>query len=391
MTRFFGRFALMTCLFLVGSSGLLLSQDAETAMVDKVRFVTVDGVTLHGKFYRGPKGAPIVLMLHNVGGDDDSGKKNWIELATELQKSFAVFAFDFRGHGQSKTFDPNLFLKFQPNQASLKGLKKDSTEIDAKAFIKSHYSLFINDIAAAKSYLEGKNDKMLCNTQRFIVIGAEQGATLGAIWANSEFYRYKMEIGTQGIYNVVKSENLPEGKYFSAFVWLSIADKLGDRGVNLLGQVLKPAKENHVPSVFIYSDKDLKGEKLAKSLEKSIKGTGGKKEDPKLKLTGTVPVAVGDPPLMGHDLLLKKLGTQAQVHKWLKSALAEGAEREWTTRDFQKTLSIWKLPPNNKYLPARAMPPNLVVQGLPTPNVNKAISEAEDKNIAYDTYVRFLQ
>ena len=390
MTRFLGRFSSIVCALLVGSSGLLPSQEAAMS-VDKVRFVSADGVTLHGTFYRGPKTAPIVLMLHNVGGDDDSGKKNWVELATELQSTFSVFTFDFRGHGQSTKVDSN-FAKFPLNQSCLKGgLKKDTTEIDHKLFMKSHYSLFINDIAAAKSYLEGKNDKMLCNTQRFIVIGAEQGATLGAIWANSEFYRYNAVIKPSGIYNILTPENLPEGKYFSAFVWLSMADKLGDRMVNVLGQLMVPAKVNQIPTVFVNSDKDVKGIKLAKSLEKGIKGAGSKKEDAKSKLTGTFEVAVGDPPLMGHDLLLKKLNTPAQIHKWLKSVIAEGAEREWAPRDFQKSFSVWRMSPTAKqYLPARVMLPNQVVQGLPTPST-KIVSDAEDKNIVYDSYFRFWQ
>ena len=67
------------------------------------------------------------------------------------------------------------------------------------------------------------------------------------------------------------------------------------------------------------------------------------------------------------------------------------AEREWTPREFQKPLlSVWRMSPTNKqYLPARVMP-NQVVQGLPAPSA-KVFSPDEEKNIAYDTYVRFLQ
>ena len=89
---------------------------------EKVRFETADGVKLHGKFYRSPtKGAPAVLMLHNIGSGESSSKERWIELAKTLQYNFSVLTFDFRGHGESVEIDPSLYFKYPYNAQITKG------------------------------------------------------------------------------------------------------------------------------------------------------------------------------------------------------------------------------------------------------------------------------
>ena len=52
--------------------------------------------------------------------------------------------------------------------------------------------VLINDIAAVKCFLDRKNDTGACNTSSTILLGAETGATLGAIWLNAEWRRYKV-------------------------------------------------------------------------------------------------------------------------------------------------------------------------------------------------------
>src|SRR5688572_7747708 len=162
----------LLCSVLLGFARAAAAQEAESSLPEKVRFVTADGVTIFGTFYKGPKAAPTVLMLHGLGATENRSKKNWIELAKTLQKDFSVLTFDFRGHGESTEVDGKLYASFKPNQYATKGgFRADRTRLDFKDIEKHAYPLFCNDIAAAKSYLERtKNDLGLCNVQNFLVV-----------------------------------------------------------------------------------------------------------------------------------------------------------------------------------------------------------------------------
>src|SRR5947209_6163094 len=132
---------------------------------------------------------------------------------------------------------------------------------------KLYYPLHCNDIAAAKSYLERtKNDLGLCNVQNFSVIGAEQGATLGAIWANSEWYRYKMDLSPP-LYQP-RFAGTPEGKWFTGFIWLSIAPKVGTRDVSISQTTDATVRVHTVPPMFLYGENDTVAKKTATSVDK---------------------------------------------------------------------------------------------------------------------------
>jgi pimeloyl-ACP methyl ester carboxylesterase len=173
-----------------------------------VDIVTVDQVELKGKYFPSTKGknAPCVLMLHAIGETENSTNKEWYTLARTLQKrGYAVLIFDFRGHGESKivkpgTPNPNPQLAVKGfwdenfNQKFVKGLvakKPRPTEINFKDFSPEYYTFLCNDIAAAKAFLDDRNDAGECNSGNLILIGAKDGATLGALWLNSECQRHR--------------------------------------------------------------------------------------------------------------------------------------------------------------------------------------------------------
>jgi hypothetical protein len=368
------------------------AQAAPLEPPEKVRFETADGVKIHGTFYRSnAKGAPAVIMLHNI--KESSSKEKWIELAKTLQPSFSVLTFDFRGHGNSVDIDPTLYLRYPHNQRITKGANINKTKLEWKDIDKGSYTVFINDIAAAKSYLERtKNDLGLCNTQNTIVIGAEEGATLGAIWVNSEWYRYKIDFAPP--FFQIRPENRPEGQYISALVSLSISPKLGSRTIDLPRTLSYPCKTNAVPALFICGEGDpkdkesLKDKKTADDLVKAIKFTN-KKADPKLTYTRAAALP-GAGKLKGVDLLLKSLKTADDMHGYLKTVVEENPQ-EWTQRDFLKSKYAWKLSlnPNVPPIPAKVynqaspFPPNpLFPPGAPLP-------DAVEKNLVYDTYQQF--
>ena len=120
------------------------------------------------------------MLLHAMG--EDSRKNHWVSLAEEIQKTgLNVLSFDFRGHGLSVDVEPEKFWSNQHNQI-LAGGKTGfgKRTIDLRNFDKRYFPAMVNDIAAARAYLERtKNDDGSCSTSSIIVIGAESGATLG--------------------------------------------------------------------------------------------------------------------------------------------------------------------------------------------------------------------
>jgi hypothetical protein len=388
-SRLFAFCAALIAVALASSGWVTAQNEAKDAAgaVDEVSFSTVDGITLKGKFYRGPKAAPVVILLHNVGGTngETSNHPNWVALAKELQPDFAVLAFDFRGHGKSTTVDPQLFLRNIPDRKSVTSITLNSTTLDQKSINKLTYPILCNDIAAAKSYLERtKNDLGECNTQNIFLVGAEQGATLGAIWANSEYYRYQCDMTPIG---QPRYAGTPEGKYFSGFMWLSIAPKVGDRTMNVPALSMMPAKYNAAPFCW-FGKGDAKGRDLAKAVEKTAHSV--KKSDQPV----TVAVGAEDNKLVGVELLTQSLGVGPEIHKQLKT-LATKVDREWAKRDFVKTLSAWRLPPNGPLVHARSGFPvggattGIGIAPAPAQPVNN-VPEMVEKNILFNDYERFI-
>lgn len=317
---------------------------------EPVSFPTVDGVTLNGNYYAGRNGnAATVLMLHPVG--DSSKKQGWVELAQKLQaEGFAVLTFDFRGHGSSKEVDPAVFWNTPFNKANnLTNSGKES--IDIKSFNPAYYTALVNDIAAAKAFLDVKNDEKECNTAKFIVIGAETGATLGALWMHQEWYRCRLK----QFMGVAKPDTgRPEGADTICGVWLSISPTLGrSYRINLSALLAKPGKEKAVPMLFLHGNEDKDAQKLAKSLEKSLVTYKGKdeqgqpKRDEKYRYTAAVGLGTK---LKGVGLLQKGLATDKNIADYLKE-VAESRGKGRTSRDFVNTAFVWTLPP--RIMPAK--------------------------------------
>jgi hypothetical protein len=389
---FAASFAALVAVALASSGSASAQNEAkDAAPIEDVSFSTVDGITLRGKFYRGPKAAPVVILLHNVGGanGETSNHPNWIALAKELQTDFAVLAFDFRGHGKSTTVDPLLFLNARnaANRKAAPSVTINSTTLDQKSINKLAYPILCNDIAAAKSYLERtKNDLGECNTQNMFLVGAEQGATLGAIWANSEYYRYRCDMTPQG---QVRYAGTPEGKFFTGFMWLTIAPKAGDRPVNVASLSMMPARLNAAP-FCLFGKGDTKARDLAKTVEKTVYAMK-KSEQPVL-----VPIGGDDNKFVGVELLSPSLGVGPEIHKQLKSLAAKVNDREWEKRDFVKTLSSWRLTPNGPAVHARSNFPAAGSTGIgliPSQPANPASNNVPDvveKNILFSDYTPFI-
>jgi len=319
-----------------------------------VKFPTVDHVFLEGKFYPSEKktDAATVLLLHSIG--EDSSKKEWQNLAKELQKGgHAVLAFDFRGHGGSTTVDPgkpsanpNLrqpgFWDQAENKSGVKGFNdaKRKETITYKDFSPKYYVTLVNDIAAAKAFLDERNDEGECNSANLILVGAETGASLGALWINSEAHRYRVLTRKDPVTFLEKTEKKEcEGKSVLAAVWLTMSPSasVGVSNASVTSLLKDACKEHKIRIVFVYGKNDSKGKENALAYNKVL-------AQPKVtKLTGTK--SFDDTKLAGSGLLLESLGTPAYISDYVERVLEEKKKgNPWKKRDFVNQEYRWYFP-----------------------------------------------
>lgn len=305
---------------------------AQGGATEKVRFDTFDRVTLRGTFYPSTKGtkSPCVLLLHALGGN--SAQEGWGTLAKALQeKGFAVLAFDFRGHGDSREVDPAVFWSVGPN-SRMKGHQpgKPRSDIDYKNFTSYyHYLTLVNDIAAAKRYLDTRNDNQECNSSNVIVIGAESGATLGALWMVTEWHR---RVGAQAVPPVPVKGHVA-GQEIVCGVWLGINPTLGSFKAPVESWLRLQQMKEKVPMYFLYGAQDTKTERYVQHLHNEVLRA---KTDKKLsKLTGVR--GIEGTKLSGRDLLLKGLKTRDLILTYVEKVIADNGTNTYERKDTSKS------------------------------------------------------
>lgn len=309
-------------------SALLLPLVAGAAGKNEVKFKSFDHVQLCGTFYATDAGArsPCVILVHRLGGSrQDEG---WDELAQTLQKAdFAVLSFDLRGHGESTSIDPNTFWRVQANLTYVRGASPKKDRIAFKDFRPDYYPWLANDLAAAKQYLDEQNNARLCNSSSVIVIGAQDGAAVGALWMSSEWLRRRTERDVLG-------RALPvgplEGQDVSAAVWLSIPEYLGRGSLANWFRAPLPGTRatlaEKVPMDFLYGKDDRRAASAASMLMKACRGS---RAHPTLSASLAKPGKVS-----GAELLTKEAHTDEDVLTFLKTVL----EKRSSTPGGQRTL-----------------------------------------------------
>ena len=320
----------VACSFLLSTDRVEARQAAGTP--ERVKFDTFDSVELTGNFYPSTRGnkAPCAILLHAFG--ENSQKDGWDEVAKELQKKgIAVLTFDFRGHGDSTTVGPGFWTADRVN-LTLKTAKnpKSKDKLSYKDFTSSdHYYMMVNDIQAARRFLERKNDSGECNASNMILIGAETGATLGALWTHWAWQVQRVQPALLGQVPSVDKE----GKDVACAVWLSLSPSVGgSTKVNPSNWMRAPVREK-VPMYFIYGEKDVKGAKLAKQLHDGVLKAN---TDKSLKHTGLK--AIPETKLTGRELLDKSFGTAEMIVKYVTKVLDDRGTNVWTKREVERTL-----------------------------------------------------
>jgi Alpha/beta hydrolase family len=372
-----------TCLALaLGLSLLVLSTvqvgDARAQKDDKfdkksVTFNSVDGVELKGTYWTSKGGKPknaCVLLLHNFskqkgGTSHDDG---WDSLAEALaEDGYNVLSFDFRGHGDSKSVGKQFWdtQRFPHNAALLKRgpVRELPTTLDAKDFqavgVQAYYPHMVDDIAAAKAFLDNKAGGSAAN---LIVIGAGEGAALGAMWMTSEFHRFRDKSEGPVIPMVRMNPNLdtePEGKDLVCGIWLTISSTVEGRAIPLDTWVNEVGgKKYHVPMLFMYGQNDDNGKKRAAQVLGRLMGPnyrlmgseqGENPLNPLVKYTRDW--AVKDTKLEGSQLLQGSLDTNAIIKGYIKHVLEDRGSKENKRHDQEKYRFFWVF--MNSMVPAK--------------------------------------
>lgn len=279
-------FAAFACL--AGQGEPALAQDDGKPVEEN--FSTADGVRLKGLFHRAAKAAPgnpVVMLLYEPGVGNTMDKPgDWAGLTKALNdKGFHVFRFDWRGHGKSKDItDPNEFWNnnftgpWNKKYVTGSGKKPIKNDIDVKtdlgmggAKLKQYMPVFVNDIAAARTHLDGKNDQNELSTSSIYVIGAGDAAGLGLLWMTGEWVRPAIHplLGGGVVYKWVPTNGInvdPEaGRDIAGAVWLSGTRPAAfqERIVTDWAKTTLKLRDNN-PMLLVYGEKDKAAKDQAK-------------------------------------------------------------------------------------------------------------------------------
>jgi len=337
-----------------------------------ITFKTADGVTLSGTFYTAKKSkdGAVVLLLHNFDSKKGGGstQDGWGALAKDLQNAgFHVLSFDFRGFGDSKDVDKDTFWKNRHNAGANPRFNpaKPPETIDFKHFTPNYYAYLVNDVAAAKAFLDRANDRKEVNSSNLLIVGAGQGATLGAMWLGNEAYR-RRDKNPKDQFFAQPNLGDPEVLDVAGCVWLTIGSSIGNRSVGdkVRATWLPAAARTHkIPMAFYYGKNDTAGSKLATNLITQIKSGKEGKE------LNAIPVAVDGTSLTGSKLLDKEVNAKIVGH--VNKMLDIRGSKEQRTKKVEEYTYYYLIPPAkvplrtpNKKAGEEVPPVNLSVLGL---------------------------
>jgi len=302
------------------------------------RFDTADKVKIRGDFYAGRKDKPCILLVPNVGGK--RSEEGWRALAETLAgNGYAVLSFDWRGCGDSTDVGPEFWDYNAPwgsiNRNGIMHRHRGQTEISFKDFRRSYVPWLINDLCAAKHYLDTQNNANACNASDVIVVAAQDGAALSALWIASEWRRWPMIPSPLNPNLMIRDPlgSAPSGSDVAAAVWLTMPSSLNGIGVNrwlsgLIDLPGRPPIASRLPMAFIFGDKDARGKAAAKRLSDDLKRWNG---------GGRRLVKFASDPIPGQgkgaQLLGKRqLNTDKSIDKIIDAVMDERSPTPWHDR-----------------------------------------------------------
>jgi alpha-beta hydrolase superfamily lysophospholipase len=331
---------------------------------------TIDGVYLTVRLWlpekpKIPKETPIVLLLHMRG----KSQRDWFPFAKFLQENgFAVCSFDFRGHGESREVNPEIYVTTDkamkvaaarnpiviqepvvPQGArkvleqaekvvktqDVKGRQKPKETIDASEEFKSGKEMAFAlpaDLQTVKEFLINKHNEGSINIRRLGIVGAEMGALVALEWIQRFEFRANRTRGWEKI----------DGD-LAALVLLSPQTAYWGQKSPFDFSV----EASEVP-IMIVATKDGKGGDEAERVARKLKvperalaredaSAGGKDNKPKVKPRGKERPDSGlfrlESQLVGSDLLRPAVEEiDKSIGGFLKDVLTREKSRNWERR-----------------------------------------------------------
>ncbi len=301
-------------------------------------FESADGVKLNGRFYKAAKAGNGSCVLILPGYKKDPTKGDWGGLANRLSaEGYNVLILHYRGHGKSTDINGKEFFG-QPilgpiNTAMVKGATKNPPKNSlTMAELKPAYMpMLVNDVMAARTFLERKNDTGEVNVATMYLIGAGDAAPLGLLYTAAEWNR-EMQVPNlpPGLLPQAVTARRPlaagpgpVGKDIAAAVWLS-ADKAPQNTMSetmLKGLIndIAPGIREETRMLFLYGDKDEGGKTKAKYYLDEVLVAKGSGKTSKMLYTEGRPIK--DCKLAGVDLLGKddKFATETTIVTYLNT------------------------------------------------------------------------
>ncbi len=345
----------MACLW--GLVGTTRAQTGKKPVTKSIDFKTYDGATLIGTFYPNPSGKKdaTVILLHDPdlkrGGS--SQQEGWADLAAALQADgYAVLMFDYRGFGESKTVTPDTFFDKHPhNRTLIRGGARKPTQISYKDFTPRYIPYLVNDIAAAKAYLDRQNDQKQCNTSSVILIGAGESAALGTLWMANEARRCKNKNTTpvNPLFPPAPVLAEPESKDLAAGIWLSASSRAGSASVPVRTFAKDLGRDQNVPMVFIYGDGDKQSATIAQNLAGPPRGAKDTSFPRSVPIKGSSSA--------GHRLLGRDEECEKVILATLRGIMEKRGSKEWVERKVE-TSQYWYTTAPRTSVPSRINKPN---------------------------------
>jgi pimeloyl-ACP methyl ester carboxylesterase len=325
------------------------AKDAKGAPTDdptkiRVPIPTADGLELDGFFYTPSKGtnSPCVMLVHRYGSDRTKGE--WNALAKLLQaRGFAVLSFDLRGHGASTTVaQPSVFWNNAWNRNGIKKASDRRTSIVYTDFQRSYFPMLVNDLVAARRFLDTKHDARECNAGSLFVIGAQEGASLGLLWVATEFERQvPVGLGLLG----APAGYRPAGDDLAGACWLGAMTRPQNITFNVTNWLQNyPKMRERVPMCFFYGEENGPEAATAKNLYDHIIRKEGGRDKHKLDEKNPLP----NTKLGGQELLSQAdLRMPERIERFLDKVLIERKAIPWT--EFNVRQQAFQLVPLTKF------------------------------------------
>jgi hypothetical protein len=293
-------------------------------------FVTVDGVTLHGKLYPGRRGkdGACVLLVHDLGGKHHGGDLE--PLARALHGAgHTVLQLDLRGHGASTAVVP-AFWTF-PQSQILPAFRHVAAGGRAPAlrnhdFPAPYWPWIVQDLAAARALLEVQHDikSVPVNVDNLVVIAAGEAAALAGLWLAAEAHRF----GVPG------AAEESEASAVAGAVFLSPSPNLGRQPQPAGDWLRETVRRCDMPMGFVHGADDRGGADIAGRLLETARGDF--KVSPLRKIR-----AIPHTREAAERLLRPGLGTEKIVVGAVEDMLKARPRRAWALRQFRDRSYYW--------------------------------------------------